>query len=100
MSNFSDRHPSVAHVANLLHVNPNLPDDLKIISEKFAVLRDDLLRDIQTDTPEVAAGLRKILEAKDCFVRAAMLVGRQAQEAITDFKTAGNPGEPGSGKGV
>lgn len=76
------RHPSVMHLVKLLEPNLNLPADLLAISQRFADLRDLLLGDIQTDTPEVAAGLRKILEAKDCFVRAGVEISHQAQEMV------------------
>lgn len=49
----------------------HLPPDLKAISAPIAELArrmDDFL----PDGPEKAAGLRKLLESKDCFVRAAL----------------------------
>jgi uncharacterized phage infection (PIP) family protein YhgE len=78
------RHPSVQHLVDLLKVNENLPEGLKTISQRFTNLRDDLLNDVKEDTPEVAAGLRKILEAKDCFVRAAHLARTQIGEMVQD----------------
>lgn len=78
------RHPSIEHLVSLLKVNENLPAELKKISARFEILRDDLLNDVQQDTPEIAAGLRKLLEAKDCFVRAGHLVMNQAPELVND----------------
>jgi hypothetical protein len=49
----------------------HLPDALQPVSRsvaELAVLMDQLL----IDSPEKTAGLRKLLEAKDCFVRAAL----------------------------
>ena len=49
----------------------HLPDNLQPVSKTIgdvAVLMDQLL----IDSPEKSAGLRKLLEAKDCFVRAAL----------------------------
>lgn len=49
----------------------HLPDTLQPVSRsvaELAVLMDQLL----IDCPEKTAGLRKLLEAKDCFVRAAL----------------------------
>jgi hypothetical protein len=49
----------------------HLPDSIRPVSEKcadLALLMDQLL----LDSPEKSAGLRKLLEAKDCFVRAAL----------------------------
>jgi hypothetical protein len=81
------RHPSVQHLIDLLDVNSNLPEHLMKISQRFAVVRDDILNDIKDDNPEVAAGMRKLLEAKDCFVRAAHLVATQAKEIVHDATT-------------
>lgn len=78
------RHPSVQHLVDLLDVNENLPEHLKSISARFAKVRDDILEDVHEDNPEVAAGLRKLLEAKDCFVRAGHLIASQAQEILHD----------------
>ena len=49
----------------------HLPDNLKPVSRAvcdLAQIMDQLL----IDSPEKSAGLRKLLEAKDCFVRAAL----------------------------
>ena len=49
----------------------HLPKHLQEVSEpvgKLAVLMDATL----TDGPEKTAGMRKLLEAKDCFVRAKL----------------------------
>lgn len=69
------RHPGTEHLAEMLNPNPNLPDGLRHIAEKCAELRDQILGECG-DGPELTAGLRKLLEAKDCFVR----------QAITDKK--------------
>ena len=69
------RHQSVQHLVDLLDPNPNLPAgqmaDLAALTAKF---RDDVL-DLAEDGPELSAGLRKLLEAKDCFVRQALIDG-------------------------
>jgi hypothetical protein len=49
----------------------HLPEKLRTISKpigNLAVLMDEAL----PQGPEKSAGLRKLLEAKDCFVRAAL----------------------------
>lgn len=66
------RHPSVQHLVDLLDPNPNLPRNLLHVSELCANLRDHMLADLD-DGPEMSAGLRKLLEAKDCFVRQALV---------------------------
>jgi hypothetical protein len=49
----------------------HLPENLAPVSAQcgeLATWMDQML----TDSPEKSAGLRKLLEAKDCFVRAAL----------------------------
>jgi hypothetical protein len=66
------RNPSVQHLVDLLDPNPNLPQPLHDVAVSCSVLRDDLLERLD-DGPEIEAGLRKLLEAKDCFVRQALI---------------------------
>lgn len=66
------RHASTQHLARLLNPNPNLPAPLLGISVLAANFRDDMLAAL-ADGPELTAGLRKLLEAKDAFVRQALL---------------------------
>ena len=57
----------------------HLPENLQVVSKPFADLANDIVNrycelDIQTvenkpDIAEIIAGLRKLLEAKDCVVR-------------------------------
>ena len=47
----------------------HLPDFLQKFSKPFADLAKQM-DDTLPDGPEKSAGLRKLLEAKDCFVRA------------------------------
>ena len=51
----------------------HLPEKLQRVSKEFYCLARDL---VATQNPksgaETAAGLRKLLEAKDCFVRGAL----------------------------
>jgi hypothetical protein len=49
----------------------HLPKKLQEISAPFAVLAAKAAVNSERG-PEVSAGLRKLLEAKDCFVRAAL----------------------------
>ena len=67
---WSDRHPSTAHFGPLFayeHLNPSLGS----VSAECAALAASLIAQLP-DGPELSAGLRKLLEAKDCFVRAAL----------------------------
>lgn len=65
------RHPSSIHMIKVLAPNPNLPQHLFIISNSCFEMGLDLFQ-MLPDSPELTAGLRKLLEAKDCFVRAAL----------------------------
>lgn len=62
-------HPSTE--ALLRHFTADhLPDDLRPFSQPICMLAKEYARTL--DGPELMAGLRKLLEAKDCFVRAAV----------------------------
>lgn len=50
------------------HLQPGYP---KLVFEKCTLLAHDVV-DMLPDDPELSAGLRKLIEAKDCFVRAAV----------------------------
>ncbi len=49
----------------------NLPEPECAAAEQVAGLAQQM-EEMLPDGPEKSAGLRKLLEAKDCFVRAAM----------------------------
>jgi len=49
----------------------HLPENLQKVSQPFCDLAEFVDRDYK-DSPEKSAGLRKLLEAKDCIVRAAL----------------------------
>lgn len=69
--NLDTRHPSTQHMMTMLKPNPNLKGIQKTISEVMWALAVDFT-DTLADSPELTAGLRKLLEAKDCFVRASL----------------------------
>lgn len=50
----------------------HLPVHLQEISKPFATLASEMAERGGNHPQEVAAGLRKLLEAKDCAVRAAL----------------------------
>jgi hypothetical protein len=70
MNPWEGRHPSVAHFGPLFGYS-HLPEQLQRISAPFAELAGEMLN-LLPDGPELSAGLRKLLEAKDCAVRAAL----------------------------
>lgn len=47
----------------------HLPEPLKSVAAQCSVLANNMSDFIDSD-PELTAGLRKLLEAKDCFIRA------------------------------
>jgi hypothetical protein len=72
-------HPSIAHFVPLFRYD-HLPEHLRAMSEPFARMAELVVATIEG--PEAAACLRKLLEAKDCAVRAVVLghlvVGRES----------------------
>jgi hypothetical protein len=71
------RHPSVRHFLPLFAFEHLPAGPLRDCSEAFAGMAEVSVESIPDD-PELAAGLRKLLEAKDCMVRATLL-GMQAR---------------------
>ncbi len=49
----------------------HLPEKLQQVSRPFGEMAQQM-NDVLPDGPEKSAGLRKLLEAKDCMVRAAL----------------------------
>lgn len=56
----------------------HLPEHLQEISKPFSQVAEMMVDRLENNDPtgkngpEITAGLRKLLEAKDCFVRAAL----------------------------
>ena len=70
-----NRHPSTKAIAAWFEYK-HLPPPLQATSQQFHDLAANLIHDLP-DSPELTAGLRKLLEAKDCFVRAATLINSE-----------------------
>lgn len=68
------RHPSTVQLLGWFDCK-HLPEHLQAVSEPFGDLAHDLVEKLP-DGPELSAGLRKLLEAKDCIVRAAVEASR------------------------
>lgn len=49
----------------------HLPEHLQAVSKPLGDLANQMEQELP-DSPEKSAGMRKLLEAKDCFVRAAL----------------------------
>lgn len=71
------RHPATTQLLRWFefdHLPAGIPRET---SRRVAELVEDLVEVIELpDGPELSAGLRKLLEAKDCFVRAAIDASR------------------------
>lgn len=72
----TDRHPGTTHLLRYFEYD-HLPQQLQPFSEPFHALAHGLV-DHLPDGPELTAGLRKLLEAKDCIVRAALDVPEES----------------------
>ncbi|MFC8276245.1 hypothetical protein ACFUJR_27690 [Streptomyces sp. NPDC057271] len=67
----SPHHPAVASL--LRHfAHDHLPEPLQSVSRPFGDLAHGLADRDDLDGPELTVALRKLLEAKDCAVRAAL----------------------------
>lgn len=66
----TDRHPGIQHLARQFGYR-HLPDHLQPVSQRCHDTAMVMVAGLP-DGPELTAGLRKLLEAKDCFVRAAL----------------------------
>ena len=72
------KHPANQSIMQWFHVGDHLPEGLPrrvIVTLKLAA--EQLNRDVP-DGPEKTAGLRKLLEAKDCMIRASMPFERRS----------------------
>lgn len=69
------RHPGTAGIARYFAWS-HLPPHLQPISAECGALALTMVATLP-DGPELTAGLRKLLEAKDCFVRAALDIPRE-----------------------
>ncbi len=66
----AERHPATTHLLRYFayeHLRPPLRE----VSRQCHDLAQAMVEQLP-DGPELTAGLRKLLEAKDCFVRAAL----------------------------
>jgi hypothetical protein len=64
------RHPATTGLLRYFEY-AHLPEHLQAVSRPCAELAHELVG-VLPDGPELTIGLRKLLEAKDCFVRAAL----------------------------
>jgi len=67
----TDRHVATASVGRFFDYEHLSREDMRVISKQCHDLAEAMIRALP-DGPELTVGLRKLLEAKDCFVRAAL----------------------------
>ena len=77
-----DRHPSTTAILKHFEYG-HLPEHLATVSARVKRLAVSMTRQLD-DSPELTAGLRKLLEAKDCFVRAALEAQRASIPEVAD----------------
>lgn len=71
MRNIEHRHPGTQALAKYFAYDHLPAGPLRATSARCEELADAMITGLP-DGPELTAGLRKLLEAKDCFVRAAL----------------------------
>lgn len=71
-------------------VYAHLPENLQKVSKPFSELANSL-NETLLDGPEKSAGLRKLLESKDCMVRASLERKAQVANKQETQDTGGDP---------
>lgn len=66
------RHPGTAHFARLFEYEHLREGPLREVSRACSEFAGDMVASLP-DGPELTVGLRKLLEAKDAFVRSELL---------------------------
>jgi len=70
LADYDGRHPATRGLLRFFEYQ-HLPETLRNTSQPCSNLAYQMVEYLP-DGPELTAGLRKLLEAKDCFVRAAL----------------------------
>ncbi|NIL76789.1 HK97 family phage prohead protease [Rhodococcus sp. B10] len=70
-------HPATQHLLDLFE-HAHLPPHLQAVSAPLSVLAYQMAHTLDSG-PEMTTGLRKLLEAKDCFVRQAVIDARSIE---------------------
>lgn len=77
--NYDHDNPAVAHVLQFFRFE-HLPDHLKGVSKSFTLLAMKVAWEHGQVNRETTIALRKLLEAKDAAVRAALLAQKEDQD--------------------
>lgn len=75
------RHPATVHFKPLFAAG-HLPEPMQTVSLYSGHLAEAMVCELP-DGPELSAGLRKLVEAKDCFVRQAVITARTDEGTST-----------------
>jgi hypothetical protein len=86
----NNRHPSTEAVTRFFE-SSHLPDPLYSIASLCESVSIAMLERLEDD-PELTMGLRKLLEAKDCFVRAAVAQENRRRENPVEGAPLPRPG--------
>lgn len=70
-ADLTGRHPATVQIMRWFEYKHLTHEDARLVSKTCAMLAQGLVLQLP-DGPELTTGLRKLLEAKDCFVRAAL----------------------------
>lgn len=81
MAENTKRHPSVEHLLQFFTVE-HLPPALAVVAGDCAQLAHAMAATLPNN-PELTVGLRKLLEAKDCFVRASLGAAKEDPQPST-----------------
>ncbi len=84
------RHPATVSIARYFAFD-HLPEPQRTISATCSALKNRMIEALP-DGDELTTGLRKLLEAKDCFVRASL----PAEESRPSPGSAAEPVNPSS----
>lgn len=70
-------HPATENILQFFEFD-HLPDHLKDVSRVFKAVAEGMVKQVG-EGPETTVGLRKLLEAKDCFVRQAVISSKKEE---------------------
>lgn len=76
------RHPGTEHLLSLFSW-AHLPQHLQDVSRPLGLIAHEMVMTLD-DGQELTTGLRKLLEAKDCFVRQAVIDNAAAEKAVRE----------------
>ena len=81
VTDMPQRHPATTHVMSFFTWDHLTDPDLRNLSREVCDLASLMYNQI-SDNPELTKGLRKLLEAKDCFIRAAIAARRDKADQV------------------